>query len=65
LALLVTEPTVAGIHDLLRALQTLQHFGVPALVCINKADVWERVVAVLSEAGAGPHDERDDQRRRA
>lgn len=40
LALLVTEPTVAGIHDLRRALQTLQHFGVPALVCINKADVY-------------------------
>jgi MinD superfamily P-loop ATPase len=40
LALLVTEPTLAGIHDLRRALQTLQHFGVPALVCINKADVY-------------------------
>ncbi len=40
LALLVTEPTVAGIHDLRRALQTVQHFGVPALVCINKADVY-------------------------
>ena len=40
LALLVTEPTVAGIHDLLRALQTVQHFGVPALVCINKADLY-------------------------
>ncbi len=40
LALLVTEPTVAGLHDLRRALQTVQHFGVPALVCINKADVY-------------------------
>ncbi|NCC27073.1 MAG: (4Fe-4S)-binding protein [Gammaproteobacteria bacterium] len=40
LALLVTEPTVSGIHDLRRALQTVQHFGVPALVCINKADVY-------------------------
>jgi MinD superfamily P-loop ATPase len=40
LALLVTEPTVSGIHDLRRAMQTVQHFGVPALVCINKADVY-------------------------
>jgi MinD superfamily P-loop ATPase len=40
LALLVAEPTVAGIHDLRRALQTVQHFGVPALVCINKADLY-------------------------
>lgn len=40
LALLVTEPTVSGIQDLRRALKTVQHFGVPALVCINKADLY-------------------------
>lgn len=39
LALLVTEPTVAGIHDLERILSTVAHFGVPALVCINKYDL--------------------------
>jgi MinD superfamily P-loop ATPase len=39
LALLVVEPTVSGIHDLERALGTVNHFGVPALVCINKADL--------------------------
>jgi MinD superfamily P-loop ATPase len=39
LALLVVEPTVSGIHDLERALGTVKHFGVPALVCINKADL--------------------------
>jgi MinD superfamily P-loop ATPase len=39
LALLVVEPTVSGIHDLERALATVSHFGVPALVCINKADI--------------------------
>ncbi|MFB1487294.1 MULTISPECIES: hypothetical protein [unclassified Thiocapsa] len=31
---------MADIHDLRRALQTVKHFGVPALVCINKADVY-------------------------
>lgn len=40
LALIVAEPTVAGVHDMHRALQTVQHFGVRALVCINKADVY-------------------------
>ena len=40
LALIVTEPTVAGIHDLERALQTTAHFRVPSFVCINKADVY-------------------------
>jgi MinD superfamily P-loop ATPase len=39
LALMVVEPTVAAIHDLERALGTVRHFGVPALVCINKADL--------------------------
>jgi MinD superfamily P-loop ATPase len=40
LALIVAEPTVAGVHDMHRALQTVQHFGVQALVCINKADLY-------------------------
>lgn len=40
LALIVAEPTAAGIHDMERVLQTTAHFRVPALVCINKADVY-------------------------
>jgi MinD superfamily P-loop ATPase len=39
LALLVTEPTVSGVHDLARILGTVNHFRVPALVLINKADL--------------------------
>lgn len=39
LALLVVEPTVSGVHDLERILATTDHFGLPALVCINKADI--------------------------
>ncbi|MBN1889910.1 MAG: ATP-binding protein [Thermoflexales bacterium] len=39
LALVVAEPSAAGIHDMERALQTTAHFRVPSLVCINKADV--------------------------
>jgi MinD superfamily P-loop ATPase len=39
LALIVVEPTVAGVHDMRRILSTTQHFGLPALVCINKADI--------------------------
>jgi len=41
LALLVTEPTLSGIHDLERVFGVCQHFGVPALVCINKYDLNE------------------------
>jgi MinD superfamily P-loop ATPase len=39
MALLVVEPTVSGVHDLDRILSTTEHFGVPALVAINKADL--------------------------
>jgi MinD superfamily P-loop ATPase len=39
LALLVTEPTLSGIHDLERVLGVCQHFGVPALISINKYDI--------------------------
>jgi MinD superfamily P-loop ATPase len=41
LALLVTEPTQSGIHDLERVLDVCRHFGIPALVCINKYDINE------------------------
>ncbi len=39
LALLVTEPTVSGVHDLARILATTDHFGIPAQVVLNKADL--------------------------
>jgi MinD superfamily P-loop ATPase len=38
-ALHVVEPTVSGAHDLERILATTDHFGVPSLVVINKADL--------------------------
>ena len=41
LALLITEPTLSGQHDLERVLGVCRHFGVPALVCINKFDINE------------------------
>jgi len=47
LALIVVEPTAAGIHDMERVLATVDHFGVPALVCINKADLYAEGVAEI------------------
>jgi len=37
--LVVTEPTMSGIHDLQRALQLLEHFSVTPLVCVNMYDI--------------------------
>jgi MinD superfamily P-loop ATPase len=39
LALHVVEPTVSGVHDLERIMATTDHFGVPSLVVVNKADL--------------------------
>jgi MinD superfamily P-loop ATPase len=47
LALLVTEPTLSGMHDLDRVLGVCHHFGVPSLVCINKYDINEENTASI------------------
>ena len=39
LVLVVTEPTLSGIHDLERILKLSDHFKIPSLVCINKFDI--------------------------
>jgi MinD superfamily P-loop ATPase len=41
LALIVAEPTASGLHDMKRIIQTAEHFRLPTLVCINKADICQ------------------------
>ena len=41
LALVVTEPTMSGLHDLERILDVTSHFGIGSVVCINKYDINE------------------------
>jgi len=38
-ALIVTEPTVSGVHDMERVAEVAEHFGVRAGVLINKCDL--------------------------
>jgi MinD superfamily P-loop ATPase len=40
LALIVAEPTTAGVHDMARVLEMTKHFRLPSFVCINKADTY-------------------------
>jgi MinD superfamily P-loop ATPase len=55
LALLIAEPTIAGVHDLRRVLETTNHFGVRSMVCINKADLYasgaEEIMRYCEEQG--------------
>jgi MinD superfamily P-loop ATPase len=39
LAVVVTEPTLSGIHDMLRIIDTTGHFQIPVRVVINKFDL--------------------------
>ena len=56
LALVVTEPTLSGEHDLERVLQLTQHFGIPAMICVNKWDLnpsmTERIERAAEARGA-------------
>jgi MinD superfamily P-loop ATPase len=55
LALQVVEPTVSGVHDLERSMAAADHFRVPSLVVINKADLNPRraneIVAFCAKQG--------------
>ncbi|MGQ9477270.1 MAG: nucleotide-binding protein [Candidatus Bipolaricaulia bacterium] len=42
-ALIVTEPTLSGIHDMERVLGLARHFRTKALICINKFDLNEEM----------------------
>jgi MinD superfamily P-loop ATPase len=39
LVLIVTEPTLSGMHDSERVFQLTKHFKTPACICINKYDI--------------------------
>ncbi|MBD3241017.1 MAG: 4Fe-4S dicluster domain-containing protein [Chitinivibrionales bacterium] len=49
LVLIVTEPTVSGIHDMARVAQLAAGFGIQALVCVNKWDINPDMTARIEE----------------
>lgn len=49
MVLVVTEPSVSGIHDLERILNVADHFNIPAVVCINKYDINEKNSLIIEE----------------
>ena len=52
LVVVVTEPTISGVHDMERVLGLSQHFGISAVIVINKADLNEAMSRRI-EATAG------------
>jgi len=49
LALIVTEPTVSGDHDLRRIAGLTKQLRVPAMVCVNKWDINESATEKIKE----------------
>lgn len=43
LVLIVTEPTLSGLHDLNRVLNLVQGFNIKSVVCINKYDINQEI----------------------
>ena len=54
--LVVTEPTVAGEHDLERVLSLTRHFEIPTSICVNKWDIntemTQRIEEKAQQSGA-------------
>jgi MinD superfamily P-loop ATPase len=55
LVLVVTEPTLSGLHDLERVVDLTRHFGIPTMVCVNKWDLNPQIAKQI-EAHAVQHD---------
>ncbi len=47
--LIVTEPTVSGLHDMGRAIELAEHFKVPAMVCVNKFDLNQEQTQAIED----------------
>ncbi|NLB54530.1 MAG: P-loop NTPase [Lentisphaerae bacterium] len=56
MVVIVTEPTVSGVHDMERVMELASHFNVPTLVIINKADInidhEESIAEIASKNGS-------------
>ncbi len=49
LVLIVTEPTISGIHDLERVVSVARHFNIDVMVCINKYDINSELSDSITE----------------
>jgi len=52
LVLIVTEPTLSGMHDLERVADLASGFNIPSLVCINKFDLNPDMTASIEDYAA-------------
>ncbi|MBL7221523.1 MAG: ATP-binding protein [Phycisphaerae bacterium] len=53
LVLVVTEPTLSGMHDMGRVADLTRHFGIETVLCINKWDVNEDITLQIEARAIG------------
>lgn len=53
--LIVSEPTLSGLHDLKRVIELINHFNLPAYLCINKWDINPHMAQQLKHYAAEHH----------
>ena len=53
MVLIVTEPTLSGLHDLDRVADLTRHFGIPTAVCVNKSDINQDMTESIREHCSG------------
>lgn len=53
MVLIVTEPTLSGLHDLERVADVAKHFGIPAMVCVNKWDLNREMTERIERKAQG------------
>ena len=47
--LIVTEPTLSGLHDMERVMKLARHFGAKVMVCVNKFDINEEITEKIEK----------------
>lgn len=47
--LIVSEPTISGLHDMERVLKLCDHFRIPRMVCVNKFDLNAGMTGKIEE----------------
>ncbi len=52
MVVIIVEPTVSGVHDMMRVADLATHFSLPGMVCINKYDVNPEMSETIVKAAA-------------
>ncbi len=47
--IIIVEPTISGMHDIIRVIELTDHFNVPAMVCVNKFDINIEITHQIEE----------------